>query len=144
MQRYAQNCIVAVQLRPKLECSNKFQWQSPISYHDIITWSVARQRLDKHLSAATNKQEIIEEYLEAAFSMRSVLMLYNEDTSRVRSGWTPSVQTGSNSSTVALRVVGGDEMGTQCLGVKLGHSVPGGYKYGNLAFQDGGVSNLKQ
>jgi hypothetical protein len=93
--------------------------------------------------------------LEAAFSLRFVLMLYiyiytyicytyNEDTSRVESGWTPSVQEGSNTSAVALRVVGGDEKGTQCLEVKLGHTVPGGYKYGNLVLQDGEVSNMKQ
>jgi hypothetical protein len=29
----------------------------------------------------------------------------------------------------------------QCPGVQLGHPVPGGYKYGNLALQDGGVSD---
>jgi hypothetical protein len=29
----------------------------------------------------------------------------------------PRVEAGSNTSTVALRVVGGDEKGTQCLGV---------------------------
>jgi hypothetical protein len=29
----------------------------------------------------------------------------------------PGVEVGSNTSTVALRVVGGDEKGTQCLGV---------------------------
>jgi hypothetical protein len=40
------------------------------------------------------------------------------------------VEVGSNTSTVALRVVGGDEKGTQCLGVQLGHSVPGGYNTG--------------
>jgi hypothetical protein len=28
---------------------------------------------------------------------------------------------------------------TQCPGVKLGHPVPGGYKYGNLALQVGRV-----
>jgi hypothetical protein len=42
---------------------------------------------------------------------------------RVEAGW--------NTSTVALRVVGGDEKGTQC----LGHPVPGGYKIGDLALQ---------
>jgi hypothetical protein len=36
-------------------------------------------------------------------------------------------------STVALRVVGGIEKGTQRLGVQLGHPVPGGYKYGDVA-----------
>jgi hypothetical protein len=45
------------------------------------------------------------------------------------------VEAGSNTSTVALRVIGGDEKGTQCLGVQPGHRVPGGYKYGDLAFQ---------
>jgi hypothetical protein len=45
-----------------------------------------------------------------------------------------------NTYTVALRVVRGDKMGTQCLGVLMGHPVPGGYKYGDLALQVGGVS----
>jgi hypothetical protein len=34
---------------------------------------------------------------------------------------------------IALPVVGDDEKGTQCLGVKLGNPVPGGYKYKDLA-----------
>jgi hypothetical protein len=50
------------------------------------------------------------------------------------------VEAASNTSIVALRVVGGDEKGTQC----LGHPVPGGYKFGDLVFQVGGVSNLRQ
>jgi hypothetical protein len=41
------------------------------------------------------------------------------------------VEAGSNT----LRVVAGDENGTQCLGVYLGHPVPGEYKYGDLALQ---------
>jgi hypothetical protein len=54
------------------------------------------------------------------------------------------VEAGSNTSTVELRVGGGDESGTQCLGVYLGYPVPGGYKYGDLALQVGIVSNLRQ
>jgi hypothetical protein len=54
------------------------------------------------------------------------------------------VEAGSNTSTLALRVAGGDEKGTQCLGVKLGHPVPVEYKYWDLALQVGGVSNLRQ
>jgi hypothetical protein len=54
------------------------------------------------------------------------------------------VEAGLNTSTVALRVVGGDERGTQCLRIKPGHPVPGGYKYEDLALQVGGVSNLRQ
>jgi hypothetical protein len=42
---------------------------------------------------------------------------------------------------LAPRVVGGDEKGTQYPGVQLGHPVPGGDKYGDLALQVGGVSN---
>jgi hypothetical protein len=56
----------------------------------------------------------------------------------------PRVEACSNTSTVAQRVVGGDEKGTQCLGVQLGHPVSGGYKYGNLALQVWGVSNLRE
>jgi hypothetical protein len=47
-------------------------------------------------------------------------------------------EVGLNICTVALRVVGSDEKETQCLGVQLDHSVPGGYKYGDLALQEGG------
>jgi hypothetical protein len=43
------------------------------------------------------------------------------------------VEAGSNISIVALQVVGGDEKETQCLGIYLGHPVPGEYKYGVLA-----------
>jgi hypothetical protein len=53
---------------------------------------------------------------------------------RVEAGW--------NASTVALRVVKGDGKGTQCPGVYLGHPVPGGYKYGDLALQVGESQEL--
>jgi hypothetical protein len=48
------------------------------------------------------------------------------------------MEAGWNNSTVVLRVVGGDEKGTQCLGVYPGHTLPGGYKHGDLALQVGG------
>jgi hypothetical protein len=54
------------------------------------------------------------------------------------------MEAGSNTSTLALQVVRGDEKGTQCLGLQPSHSVPGGYKYRDLALQVGGVSNLRQ
>jgi hypothetical protein len=53
--------------------------------------------------------------LEAVFSVLSVPRLYNED----QVGYKREifrVEAGSNTSAVALRVVGGDEKGTQCLG----------------------------
>jgi hypothetical protein len=52
------------------------------------------------------------------------------------------VEAGQNTSTVALRVVRGDRKGTQCPRVYLGHPVPEGYKYGDLALQVGGVSRI--
>jgi hypothetical protein len=54
------------------------------------------------------------------------------------------MEAGSNTSTVALRIVRGDKDGIQCLGVYLGHPVPGGYKYGDRALQVGGVSIQRQ
>jgi hypothetical protein len=53
------------------------------------------------------------------------------------------VEEGSNTSNVALRVVGGDENGTH-LGIQLNNPVPGGNKYGDLVLQVGGVSNLRE
>jgi hypothetical protein len=46
----------------------------------------------------------------------------------------PGVIRKANSST-------GDKKGAQCPGVQLGHFVAGGYKFGDLALQVGGVSN---
>jgi hypothetical protein len=40
-------------------------------------------------------------------------------------------------------VLRGDGRGTQCAGVYLGHPVPGGYKYGDLALQVGEVSRTE-
>jgi hypothetical protein len=51
----------------------------------------------------------------------------------------PRVEAGYNTSTVALRVVEGDEKGTRCLGVSLGHPVTGGHKHRNLALQVGNM-----
>jgi hypothetical protein len=48
------------------------------------------------------------------------------------------MEAGWNTSPVALRVVEGDEKGTACLGVYLGHPVTGEHKYRDLGLQDGG------
>jgi hypothetical protein len=53
------------------------------------------------------------------------------------------VKTRSNGSTVALRVVGGDEKGTQCLGYNWATLFLED-KYGDLALQVRGVWNLRQ
>jgi hypothetical protein len=54
------------------------------------------------------------------------------------------VEAASNTSTVVLRVVGGNEKGIQCLGVQWGQSVPRRYKYEDLTLQVGGFSNLRE
>jgi hypothetical protein len=55
----------------------------------------------------------------------------NRDLGRSR------VEASQNTPTVALRVVRGDGKGTPCPGAYLGHPVPAGYKYRDLALQDG-------
>jgi hypothetical protein len=61
----------------------------------------------------------MEELLEAVFSARSVSKLYVYIT---RSSCDPLVEAGSNTSTVTLRVIGGDEKGSlKSETVKYGH-----------------------
>jgi hypothetical protein len=48
-------------------------------------------------------------------------------------GEVPRVKAGSNTSTVVLRVVGGDEKETQYLELQLACPVSSVYKYGDLA-----------
>jgi hypothetical protein len=69
-------------------------------------------------------------------AMLALLMICEEVTqhSHVAAGW--------NTSTVALQVVRGGGKGTQCLGVYLGQTVLGGYKYGDQALHVGGVSRI--
>jgi hypothetical protein len=58
--------------------------------------------------------QIRQAILKETFSVQSVPELYNEN--QYFSGHLTRVEAGSNASTVALRVVGGDGKGTQCLG----------------------------
>jgi hypothetical protein len=77
---------------------------------------VSRQRIGKHVPAATNTHTAKELVFETMFSTRSVQRSYKEENwgDPVRDS---RVEVGSNISTVALRVVGGDENGSQCLGL---------------------------
>jgi hypothetical protein len=75
---------------------------------------VTRQRIGKHVSAATNTHTAMELLSQTVFSIWSVPGSYLEEN------WGDPVsreEACSNTSTVALRVVGGDEKGTECLGV---------------------------
>jgi hypothetical protein len=77
--------------------------------------SVSRQRSDKHTSTTINI------LLEAVFSTRSV------QSGCKKENWVypVRVEAGSNTYTVALRVVDSDGKGTQCLGLQLAHPVSG-------------------
>jgi hypothetical protein len=56
--------------------------------------------------------------LEAVFIVGSTPRLYSQDPRPAEfKEFSPSVEAGSNTSTVALRIVQGDEKGTQCLRV---------------------------
>jgi hypothetical protein len=52
------------------------------------------------------------------------------------------VEVGWNISNVALRIVRGDEEGTQCPGEILGHPGPGGHIYEDLALKVGRVPKI--
>jgi hypothetical protein len=77
----------------------------------ICAARVATQLCGKHTSAAVNQHATIEEEI---FSVGAAPSLYNQDLAQ---NIPPPVEAGSNISTVALRVVGSNEKGTQCLGV---------------------------
>jgi hypothetical protein len=65
-------------------------------------------------------QATMEEFLEAVSSIRSVPRLHKESIMRCELG--TRVEGGSNTSTVTLRVVGGDEKGSlKSERVKYGH-----------------------
>jgi hypothetical protein len=53
------------------------------------------------------------------------------------------VEARSNTSTVALRVVGGDEKETRCQGVQLGHPVRRGYKYVDWPSRFGSLESVR-
>jgi hypothetical protein len=69
----------------------------------------------RHVMAPTNTHATIGELLEAVFSVRSLPRIHNED--QLSLGDSSCVEAGSDTSTVALRIAGGDEEGTQCLGI---------------------------
>jgi hypothetical protein len=71
-----------------------------------------------HIQTHKESRLTTEELLEVAFSLQSNPKFYKEDKSLLGTKIHEScVEAGSNTSTVALRVVGGSEKGTQCLGV---------------------------
>jgi hypothetical protein len=85
--------------------------------------AVTRQPLCKHAtvpepSRRNLRKQRMEELLEAVFYMWSVPKLHKDSI------WCCELKdrmdSGSNTSTVALRVVGDDEKGTQCLGGMTG------------------------
>jgi hypothetical protein len=81
-------------------------------YTKAVSW----QRLGKHVPAATDTNTTIEEM----FCMWSVLRCYKQGTSLAFK--LTRVEAGSNTSTMTLRVVGGEEKGSlKYETVKYGH-----------------------
>jgi hypothetical protein len=78
--------------------------------------SIARKRFCKQISAATDTQATIQELLGTMFSVRSLQSGYKR-RELVKWRFSARVEAESNTSTVALQVVGDDEKRTQFLGV---------------------------
>jgi hypothetical protein len=66
-------------------------------------------------AVAKQRTQTMEELLEAVFSMQSMPRLHKELI--VHCEIVPHMEAGLNASTMALRVVGGNKKGTQCLEV---------------------------
>jgi hypothetical protein len=75
-----------------------------------ITEPLEMSTTRQHVPAATNTQATIVEVLETVFSVGSALRLYKKDPRPAE--WITRVEAGSNTSTVTLRVVRGDEKGS--------------------------------
>jgi hypothetical protein len=123
--------------------------------------SVSTQRIGKHVAAETNTHTTIELLLEMVFSVRSVQSVYKEgnwatprgevyttySTSKEINKWTYCTclaqsrlmnppEAGSNTSTVTLRVVGGDEKGSlKSATVKYGREPQGTRTLESLRWQ---------
>jgi hypothetical protein len=72
--------------------------------------AVCRLRLGKHVPAATDAHARIEVLLETVIPTRWVQRAYKEDSWSKNSS--SRVEAGSNTSTVTLRFLGGDEKGS--------------------------------
>jgi hypothetical protein len=73
---------------------------------------IAKQRLRKQVYFHSNERDSNN---EETISTLSVPRCYNQN--QTASDHYPRVEAGSNTFTVALRVIGGDEKETQCLGL---------------------------
>jgi hypothetical protein len=85
-------------------------WRLKAGRVELEETYISRQRFDKQIPAATDMQSTIEEFWGTVFSTRSVQGGYKEEFGREYSD--TRVEAGSNTSTVTLRVVGGDEKGS--------------------------------
>jgi hypothetical protein len=98
-----------LQLLEPLLCNNR-----EISKYTRI---VSRQRLVKHVPMATDTHETIQVLIEMEFLFDPFQVVTRRTIEARIDRRASRVEPGSNTSTVALRVVGGDEKGSQCLGV---------------------------
>jgi hypothetical protein len=100
------------------------EWPRDRGMNNPVMQPVSRQRIGKHVLPTTNTHATTEFLLEMVFCTRSVQRGFKEDSwgeplnSLLGAGW--------NTSTVALRVVGGDEEGSlESETVKYGHESHG-------------------
>jgi hypothetical protein len=110
----------------------------------MIRWFVARQRPGKHVSAETDRRAKVV-LLEAVFSMRSVQRLYSDSQQPrlMKKNKLTRVEAGSNTYTVTLRVVEGDEKGSlKSETVKYGRKSQGTRTRERLRWQ-GSVAHTK-
>jgi hypothetical protein len=105
----------------------------------IRSVSIARQRRGKHISAAVNQFATIE---EAVFSVGVTPRLYNEDLRQLRD------RTLCGGGVEYLHRIPVSRRkrrkGNSVPGGIIGHPIPGGYEYRDLALQIGGTSSLRQ
>jgi hypothetical protein len=106
----------------------------PVTKYNSVETSVARQQI-YNARQSTNLEEMFslrsvrllrnatEELLEVVFSLLFILRCYKQGKSIL---WLVShMEAGWNTSTVALRVVGGDERSLESETVKYGHESQG-------------------
>jgi hypothetical protein len=108
-----------------LECTDvAMQWPRDRRINNGVVQPVSRQRIGKQFLTRMNMHATIKLLLETVFSIRSSQRVYKEDN--CGDPLSSRVEAGSNTSTVTLRVVEGDEKGSlESETVKYGLEIQG-------------------
>jgi hypothetical protein len=102
-------------------CSIQFSAAWRDTFHIVVCRTVISNARDitKYTTAVTEQQPC----KQTSYHVKEWT------TIRDRCLYAHCLEPGLNTCRVALQIVRGDEMGTQCLGICPGHPVPGTYKY---------------